>query len=192
MHSIQRTKNYLRTFTCLSATYRSSVLCGIRSTRFCRRCMPPDVPMSTTPGKEPNCFKMVSSLTDKNAATSETVSIRGSTLSAALIPPALTGALRLMEDIPAASPTTMSFSSSRSVTRPGPLRSVTFISAIGGLRGVVPAISSHPIPGETFFKDEADRITRPILSDYGRFSTAIVCDYGLSSELFACWRPPAC
>jgi len=131
MHSIQRTKNYLRTFTCLSATYRSSVLCGIRSTRFCRRCMPPDVPMSTTPGKEPNCFKMVSSLTDKNAATSETVSIRGSTLSAALIPPALTGALRLMEDIPTASPTTMSFSSSRSVTRPGPLRSVTFISAIG-------------------------------------------------------------
>jgi hypothetical protein len=103
---------YLRTFTCLSAMYRSSVLCGIRSTRFCRRCMPPDVPMSTTPGREPNCFKMVSSLTDKNVATSETVSIRGSALSAALIPPPLTGACRVMETISAAScPTTRSVSS---------------------------------------------------------------------------------
>ncbi|RXH55865.1 Lead, cadmium, zinc and mercury transporting ATPase [Granulicella sibirica] len=90
--------------------------------------------MSTTPGREPNCFKMVSSLTDKNAATSETVSIRGRTFSAALIAPAVTDLLRLLEDISTGSPLTTNFSSCASVTRLGPLRSVTLTSAIGGLR----------------------------------------------------------
>jgi len=52
---VRHIKIYLGTFICLSAMYRPSVFCRIRSTRFCRRCMPPDVPMSTTPGRGPNC-----------------------------------------------------------------------------------------------------------------------------------------
>jgi hypothetical protein len=47
----------------------------------------------------------------------------------------------------------------------------------------VPKVSSRAACSETWFKDGVVHESRPILSDYGRFSHVIVFAYGLSSEL---------
>jgi len=78
-----------------------------------------------------------------------------------------------MESIPAASTRPMSsFSSVEIVARPGPLRSLTFTSAIDGLRGV-PAISTRPIRNARCTKDGAAREARPILIPDGIVRVAI-------------------
>lgn len=75
-----------------------------------------------------------------------------------------------MESIPAASARPKSsFSYGETVTRPGPLRSVTFTSAIGGLRGVL-AVSIRAIHHARCIKDGAAREVRPILPAYETIS----------------------